>query len=215
MKNAKSRVVAVLLSFSCAVPALAAPPMPAHALGEAAEDLSDACLAGKTADARRLAAQAQADARRVTITAIQAGGAADIDLAVADDLLDRARLLCARGASASGALAATQVTLLAMRLDPPSRRLARRLVWFDYLAGEILLRSRRGAPGDRAAVERRCGQMAALWSALRPRFAGNEPLAAKGDALVEGLKAPGTVVQRERQGARASDFVDELEKAAP
>jgi len=181
-------------------------------LGEAAEDLTDACSIGKPADARRYLASAEAAARRIA-TPSDSGGRVDASLALTDDLLGRARELCARGASPSGALAANQLTLVALELEPQANTWARRLVWFDYLANEIILRAKRSAPDDRAVVERRARSLAALWVVLRPGFVTHAKLVADGDKLAGEFGRPASLAARARQGAKAADFVDELEKA--
>lgn len=201
--------VAVLLSPAFAAAAPAAAPL---SLGEAAEDLADTCSSGKTAEARRLMAAAEAALLRLPAPA-EAGGRSGMDLALADDLLGRARELCARGASPTGALAANQLMLVALELEPPADALTARLVWFDYLAMDIVLRSGRPGPYDRAVVERRALSIVSLWAVLRPGFASHAKLVADGDALAAELGRPAKAEVRARQGAKAADFVDELETA--
>lgn len=208
----KKKIFALALLAAYGGTAFGAAPVAPLSLGEAAEDLADACSLGKTADTRRFLAAAEAGARRISAPP-EPGGRVDASLALTDDLLGRARELCAHGASASGALAANQLTLVALELEPPADELTRRLVWFDYLATDIVLRSKRSGPEDHAAVERRAQSMTALWSALRPGFAAHAKLVADGDALAGELARPATPAARARQGAKAADFVDELEKA--
>ncbi len=200
---------AVLLSpaFAAAAPS----PVPLS-LGEAAEDLADTCSSGKTAEARRLMAAAEAALLRIPAPA-EAGGRSGVNLALADDLLGRAKELCTRGASTSGALAANQLMLVALELEPPAEVLTARLVWFDYLAMDIVLRARLHGPYDRAVIERRAASLTALWAVLRPGFAAHAKLAADGDALAAEFGRPAKPDARARQAAKAADFVDELEKA--
>ena len=206
------KIIALAFLAACRGSAFGGTPNAALSLGEAAEDLADACSLGKTADARRFLAAAEAGARRIAAVS-EPGGRIDASLALTDDLLGRARELCAHGASASGALAANQLTLVALELEPPSAELTRRLVWFDYLATDIALRAKRSGPDDHAVVERRAQSLTALWSVLRPGFATHVKLVADGDALAGELARPAKASERARHGAKAADFVDELEKA--
>lgn len=208
----KKKIIVLALLAACRGAAFGATPAAPLSLGEAAEDLADACSLGKTVDSRRLLAAAEAGARRIAAPS-EPGGRVDASLALTDDLLGRARELCAHGASASGALAANQLTLVALELEPPAAELTRRLVWFDYLATEIVLRAKRSGPDDHAVVERRAQSLTALWSALRPGFTSHAKLVADGDALAGEFGRPAKPSERARQGAKAADFVDELEKA--
>lgn len=208
----KTRLFVLALLATCGRMAFADAPSAPVSLGEAAEDLTDACSTGKTADARRFLTSAEAATRRIA-TPSESGGRVDASLALADDFLGRARELCGREASQSGALAANQLTLVALELEPTANAWARRLVWFDYLANEIILRAKRSAPDDLAVVERRARSLAALWAVLRPGFVTHAKLIADGDKLAGEFRRPASLAARARQGAKAADFVDELEKA--
>lgn len=201
--------LAVVLSPAFAAAAPAPAPL---SLGEAAEDLADACSTGKKADMRIFLAASEAALLRFPAPA-EAGGRAAVNLALADDLLGRAKELCSHGASPAGALAANQVMLIAMELEPPAEVLTARLVWFDYLAMDIVLRAKRAGSGERALIERRARSLVALWAVLRPGFTAHAKLVADGDALAGEFGRPAEPAARARQGAKAADFVDELETA--
>ncbi len=192
-------------------PAFAGAPAPLS-LGEAAEDLADACSTGKKADVLKFMSASEAALLRFPAPA-EAGGRAAMDLALADDLLGRAKELCTRGASPSGALAANQLMLVALELEPPAEILTARLVWFDYLAMDIVLRARQPGPYDRSLIERRARSLVALWAVLRPGFTHHAKLVVDGDALAGEFGTPAEPAARASQGAKAADFVDELETA--
>lgn len=205
-------IIAAFLMIPALAPAFAAAPSAPLSLGEAAEDLADACSSGKAPEVSNLLSSAEAALLRIAAPA-EAGGRDAINLALADDLLGRARELCQRGASPSGALAANQLTLVALELEPPAETLTARLVWFDYLSMDIVLRARRPGSYDRAVIERRARSLAALWALLRPGFISHGKLVAYGDVLAGEFSSPAKPEARARQGAKAADFVDELEKA--
>jgi propanediol dehydratase small subunit len=180
-------------------------------LGEAGEELSDFCLSGKKEEVAKFISAAETAIINLRSLS-QDLNHKDMKLALAEDLLGRARELCSRGPSISGALAANQLMLVALELEPQADIISERLVWFDYLAMDIILRAKSPNPYNLNLIERRAKSIVALWSVLRPGFSSHPELVSEGDSLSSQFNTPVKPEDRLYQASKAADFVDKLER---